>query len=184
MARILSDQVLINLPPAIKASDRGQWVNQITCHKKLAITPWDERRIWSDMYQRLSVAPFNARSSNRSNLAYVEQMGREATSRINPEADLRLYEEALAERPGDYHLRSRFGYYLEVNGQLDRAVSELQWVCDTFPDFEGGHQELGVALLLMERYEEARERFERVLEIRPGYPNAIKALELIEEKQP
>jgi Flp pilus assembly protein TadD len=95
-----------------------------------------------------------------------------------------MYAFALSNKTDDYLLRSHYGSYLVQNGFIGEAIEELQWVCDTYPEFEGGHQELGIALLLSERFSEAETSFQRVLEINPHYSKARAALKLIREQQP
>ena len=179
MARILADKVIDVLPSRIKATDQKSWADPIVCHLQLAVTFWDKNRLWTDMGERIAVPPFTERVTNTANLAYFEKNAEVVNSRINSRIDRKIYELALEKNPDDYHLRARHGHYLENNGSLEEAIKELEWVCDAFPEFEGGHQELGIALVLAGRYGEAENRFERVLEIRPDYANAKTALEVI-----
>jgi tetratricopeptide (TPR) repeat protein len=183
LARLMAEKVAAALPSRITAGDEGSWAEPASCQLRLAATFWDKQRLWDEMKERLSVPPFTAQDSNPDNLAYIEEKSRENLSRVNPGFDWKLYQLATEARPEDYHMHARFGHYLLSNGAFDEAIRELQWVCNTFPDFEGGHQQLGIALFLAKRFDEAEASFQRVLELRPGYVKAEKALELIQKER-
>jgi tetratricopeptide (TPR) repeat protein len=183
LARILADNLTRMLPPGLSKISQNAWAEPFAVQIKLAATFWDKHRLWTEMQERFSVAPFNARSSNADNLAYCASRAAAVGGRINSQIDRKMYAFALSTRPDDYFLRSHHGRYLENNGFLTEAIDELRWVCEIFPGFEGGHQELGIALFLAKRYPEAEASFERVLEINPHYTKARVALELIRNEQ-
>lgn len=184
LARLFADPIVDLLPDRISEADRGSWVPPVTCQRKLAVSLWDRARLWTDLAERLSTPPFTARSNNDAELAYATASAEQARTRINDRIDRKIYELAIEEDPGDFFLRRRFGHYLMRNKDLDGAIAQFRWITTTFPDFEGGHQDLGLALLLAKRYPEAEKAFERVLEIRPGYARALKALELMRTGPP
>lgn len=184
MARIFAERVAALLPPQYRGIDRQSWPGAATCQRKLAVTLWDKQRLWAYMGERLSTPPFTSRSTNAAELAHCQEKAATFAARIDSRMDRIIYERALEEDPDDYHLRTRFGHYLLENGLTGEAIEQFRWITDTFPEFEGGHQDLGLAFLIAERHEEARASFERVLEIRPRYARARKALELVRERAP
>ncbi len=184
LAMIFAENLSKTLPSAVTKNSQPTWAEPFKVQIKLAISFWDKHRLWTEMRERFSVAPFNARSSNANNLAYCASMATSVAGRINPRIDRKMYAFALSNKTDDYLLRSHYGSYLVQNGFIGEAIEELQWVCDTYPEFEGGHQELGIALLLSERFSEAETSFQRVLEINPHYSKARAALKLIREQQP
>ena len=179
LALLLAERIVPLLPATIAANALPEWASPATVQRLLAVSVWDKHLVWRNIIDRLSVPPYSSRSTNAANVAFCESMAETLRTRINPRIDQTIYRLALEARPDDYHLQTRFGHYLRENGALDAAIPHFQWVCDTFPDYEGGYQELGIALTLAGRYDEAEASFERVLEINPHYANARKALELI-----
>lgn len=184
LAMIFAENLSRTFPPWITKNSQPTWTEPYKVQIRLAATFWDKHRLWTEMRERFTVAPFNARSSNPANLAYCAKMAAAAGERINPKIDRKIYAFALSKLDEDYLIRSNHGRYLGINGFLEEAIEELQWVCEAFPDFEGGYQELGIALLLAERFSEAEASFKRVLEINPHYTKAQTALDMIREQQP
>lgn len=184
LARLFADQVVDSLPDPIRSKDQGTWAGPGACQRKLAATLWDQSRLWSEMKERQATPPFNARAFNAASLAASEAHASQLASRVNPRMDRLVYELALKDSPEDYHLRARFGHYLLLNGDLPEAIRQLQWITEAFPGFEGGHQELGLALFLAKRFSEAEASFNRVLALNPRYEKARLALQLIREQAP
>jgi Flp pilus assembly protein TadD len=181
LAGLFADALIEFLPADMRATDTGAWPGASLCQERLALTLWDQIRLLKEMEERLSEPPFTAQLSNPNNLGYLQHIAASIGPRRDPAIDRRVYEEALARSPNDPLLRAHFGHYLQENGSLPEALVELEWVSTHFPDFEGAHQNLGIALLLAGQYEEAARSFERVLALRPGYPKGEQALELSKE---
>lgn len=183
MARIYGEELLKLLPPNIRNRDTGEWAGPGTCLRWLAATNWDQQQLWSEMFERQNTPPYEARPFNYYSLSNCQQAAAAFGERINPQSDRSAYESALERNPEDYHLRSKYGNYLQLNDAIGDAIEHFRWVTLTFPDFEGGHHELALAFFLAGRFDEARKSFERVLEINPDYAKARAALELIDSKQ-
>ncbi|MEX0324187.1 MAG: tetratricopeptide repeat protein [Puniceicoccaceae bacterium] len=183
MARIFGEELLDLLPPEIRERDTGRWISPENCQEWLAATSWDKERLWSEMFARQNSPPYEARPFNYFSLSNCQNAATAYREIINSQADRRLYESAIKRYAEDYHLRSAFGNYLQLNNAIPEAIEQFQWITGNFPEFEGGHQELALALFLAERYDEARESFKRVLEINPDYAKASKGLELIDSRQ-
>lgn len=179
VARIFADRIADILPPRIRNSATSGWARGPACQRQLAVTLWDKNRLWTEMGERLSTPPFTARSGNDAGLAHCGERAAHFAARINPRIDPVIYRMALEARPDDYHIRYRYGHYLQMTGALPQAIEQFRWITETFPGFVGGHQELGVALLLADRHAEAQASFERVLDINPAYRKARTALALI-----
>lgn len=181
MARIFAEKMVPLLPSSIRQSDRGDWLRAVTCLIQLGVSMWDRHRIWTELEEQLSNPPFTARSNNASEIAYVRTMAGQAASRIDSRLDREIYKRALARDPADPQLHTRFGYYLMNHDRASEAIPHFRRITERFPGYEGGHQDLGLALLLDRQLEEAKESFARVLEIRPGYSRAVKALEMVQQ---
>lgn len=184
VAQILADAVLAQLPDSIRASTQPEWVGPATPQRLLALTLWDQHRLWEEMAERQSRPPFTARLNNDAAIAWCRARARQLDEQRHHPLNRLIYERALAERPDDYFLRSRFGTFLQLNGFPEEALPHFQHAADLFPDFIGSHQNLGVAFLVLGRHSEARESFERVLLINPEYARAHTALAIIREQAP
>lgn len=183
LARLFADQVAAGLPARIKEMDQKNWLDAEACRRPLALTLWDQARLWRGMIERLSVPPHTGQAYHSASLAYcwsqVTAIGAMRGYDTSPQ-DRRLYEQALALAPDDSLLHANYGQFLqEYPGGLSKAIEAFQWGCDSFPNYAPGHQSLGIALFLAGRYREAADHFRRVLELRPGLSNARKALDLI-----
>lgn len=180
LARIFADEIVAILPESVREGDGRAWVGQAYVEQRLAATVWDQKRVWTEMKGRLGVPPYNARVGYASQISYAASQADRFSKRIRIQADRDVYERALEGTSDDYLLRARFGRFLVEQGAFDEAIEHLTWICETFPDFDGGFQELGIAQFLAEDFVSARQSFERVLELRPGYGNALKALEAMD----
>jgi tetratricopeptide (TPR) repeat protein len=185
LARILADNVAMKLPSKITATDTGHWVDANVVKDELAVTLWDQYKLWSEMTQRLSAPPHKGTLNYETNIAYSEAQAREVVSRIDlkktPEKDRKLYVQAIAKRPDDNWLHTHFAQYLGANGELSSAIIELQVVCALLPDLEWPHLFLGQYLGRAKRYDEAAESFKRALEIRSDFALAQEGLDKIEK---
>jgi tetratricopeptide (TPR) repeat protein len=181
VARIMAETIRPSLPESILAKDTGQWVEPGTCHVTLAITLWDKKRLWSEMNEQLANPPFSLRENNALMRSFCEASAAYFGERSNPRLDRKIYEDAMVARPEDYHLRQHYARYLQLNGDLDSAITHLYWITERFPLFEGAYQELALAHLLAGNYDQAEAAFVRVLELNPYYPRALKGLETLNE---
>ncbi len=183
VAQFFAEAVLDVLPPAIRTTANPEWASPTTPQRLLALTLWDQHRLWLEMADRQSRPPFTDRLNNDEAIAWCQMRASRLAEQKDHPINRLIYERALEASPEDYFLNARFGAYLQMNGLVEEALPYLQHSADAFPDFIGGHQDLGVALFLLGRFPEARERFERVLQINPDYSRAHTALALIREQE-
>ncbi len=187
LARLLADEVARGLPAHIATADTGSWVPAEHCERVLAMTLWDQHRLWNNMHRRLLVPPFTRQSSHAADLAYLRGQAQAVIARIGPDTpreDRELYERALAERPDDVLTWARFGQYLEAIGQRAEAIKAMERVCELLPDLEWPQFYAGNLLMRAERHAEAAERFSRALEIRRDFRQAREALDEIQSGRP
>jgi tetratricopeptide (TPR) repeat protein len=179
MARFFAERVAGLLPSEVTAGDTGSWAGAGACQLPPVVALLGTERLWKGTGERLASPPFTFRENNAASLAFCQSNAAAFRGRMNPQLDRMVYEKALAENPDDHFLLSRFGRYLQLNGAIPEAVPHLRRVTRDFPGFEGGHQDLGIALLLLGQHDEAEKSFRRVLQINPHYAKAHQALELI-----
>jgi tetratricopeptide (TPR) repeat protein len=185
LARLFADAVYAVLPTSLRAQASAvSWVGPTVSQRQLAVTLWDQHRLWVEMAERQSQPPFTNRLNNAAAVAYCQLRAERLSAQKDHPLNRTLYEQAVAARSDDYFLRARFGSFLQLNGSLAEAVTHFQAAVALHPQHVGPHQELGVALLLLGRHAEARAQFQQVLAINPAYAKARTALRLIEQAQP
>lgn len=184
VARIFANAVYTILPPEIRARAAAEWAEPTTSQRLLAVTLWDQHRLWLEMAQRQSQPPFINRLNNLEEIAYCQQRVDRLSAAKDHPLNRTVYEQAVAAHPDDYFLRTRFGSFLQLNGQLDEALEHFQAAADNYPDFIGPHQDLGLNLFLLGRHEEARIHFKQVLNLNPAYQKARTALSLMDKAEP
>lgn len=185
LARVLAEEVAMKLPSNIAATDKGQWVDANFVADELAVTLWDQYKLWSEMTKRISAPPHSSSLNYSANLDYAKAQTKAVISRIDlkktPKQDRELYLRAIAKNPDDNWLHMHFAQYLQANGELSAGIDELKVVCELLPDLEWPHYFLGAFLGTAKRYDEASESFKRALEIRSDFTLAQEGLDKIEK---
>jgi tetratricopeptide (TPR) repeat protein len=179
LARMIVDELTKHLPSRILDTEKGAWVEQAFIERELAATLWDQHRLWNNMIKRISVPPHTAQASHQSNLQTLNEQAQVVIAKITPQTpsqDRELYLQAIAKHPDDNLLHARFGQYLEAMGSREEAITEFQRVCELLPDLEWPYYYLGELQLRAGRKWDAKESFERALEIRPDFAQALKKL--------
>jgi tetratricopeptide (TPR) repeat protein len=187
LARILADAAVDLLPATLREQGGGAWAGADDCNRRLAVTTWDQQRLWRDILQRTSVAPFTSQSSHPRNTAHRELQLRSVLARIQPDTprkDRRLYANALARAPDDNILHANYAQFLETTTSRSQAITEGRRVCELLPDLSWPHYYLGALLVREGRLQEAADCFERALEIRSGFLQARNALGQIRARHP
>lgn len=96
---------------------------------------------------------------------------------------LDAYERAIELRPDDLPSRLAMGTTLERLAQFDRAVTEFRTVLEIDGDSLSALSRLGAVLRKMNRLEEAREVYDRWLELTPENPIAMHLREACEPER-
>jgi tetratricopeptide (TPR) repeat protein len=164
LARVFADHVAQVLPASIASRASAGWADAEVCHRRLAVTIWDENRLWREELQRMSIPPFTDRSSHPNNVRYCQDQLQEAIARIKPETpaqDRQMYEAAVAAAPEDNLLRGNFAQFLEATGSRSEAIRQAQRVCELLPELAWPYQYLGALLMREGRTTEATEAIER-----------------------
>ena len=87
-----------------------------------------------------------------------------------------LNAEILKANPEDTDARGLQATSLLANGDVNRALTELQSVATNAPKNPVAHYNLGRAYMSLQEYAQAQQQLERAVEIYPGYENARVAL--------
>lgn len=187
LARILAERIKSILPASIGAPRGDDWAAAEFCNRRLAVTSWDEHRLWQGAIKNTAAPPFSTQASHLSNTQYFDFRRQEVIARMNPESparDRQLYEEALAAAPEDTLMRSRFAQYLEAIGSRPEAIAEFQRVCELLPDLEWPLYHLGDLMIRAGRISEAVDCFERALAIRSDFTQARQELRRLQTGNP
>ena len=185
IARLLADEVAGLLPSQIAASDTGNWLDGASSHRRLALTSFDQKRLWADILQRSLQPPFKDQSSHPRNLAYTQSRIREIDRQYSietPWRDRNMYETALKRSPTDTFIIGNYAQFLEATGSRQEAISLAQRYCELVPDMAWPHYYLGALLELEGREEEAIACFEKALEMHPESRQAREALKAINKR--
>jgi len=189
LARALADKVAEALPDSITTM-RGQGLAEeeaLACDRCLAVTVWDQKRVWDVALGRVSVAPFNTQSSHQRNAQYCKERMKEVDSRttpVTPSKDRQMYLAALERKPDDTQVRWNYAQFLERTGSLSEAIPQGEIICDILPHAPWPHYFVGSVMAREGRITEATKYFKRALKIQRDFPQAQKELEQIKGRYP
>lgn len=100
-----------------------------------------------------------------------------------PAAAVERLREALAARPGSYHVRSTLGMVYAKQGRLQEALAELNQAIELNRNFDMSWVYRGNVLFLLGRRDEAATDFKQALALNPENPAAQKGLAAALAKQ-
>jgi tetratricopeptide (TPR) repeat protein len=189
LARALAGKVADRLPAAITATGgEGAFEAELeACNRRLAVTLWDQKRVWDVALGRISVAPFTGQSSHPRNVEYCKARMQEVDSRTTPQSparDNRIYQAALARYPDDTLVRWNYAQFFERTGRLPEAVEQGQLICKLLPHASYPHYFVGSVMARLGKMAEAADYLQRAIGISPGFSQASKELERIRQKHP
>jgi tetratricopeptide (TPR) repeat protein len=189
LARALAGKVAQGLPAAITATGgEGAFEAELeACNRRLAVTLWDQKRVWDVALGRISVAPFISQSNHSQNLRYFQQRMKEVDSKtttVTPARDRRMYEVALEKNPGDTLLRWNYAQFFERTGKLTEAATQGELICQHLPHSAWPHYFTGSVMARDGRIAEAVDYLQRAIRISPGFSPARQELERIRRKHP
>ncbi len=189
LARILAGPVAVALPDSITAAGGNRPAEEEVhaCERKLAVTVWDQKRVWDVALGRISAPPFNTQSSNQQNARYCTYRMQEVDSRTTPatsEKDRRMYLDALEREPDDTQVRWNYAQFLERTGSLPQAIDQGEIICDQLPHAPWPHYFVGSLMAKTGRIPEATQYLKRALKIDRNSPHARKELEQIQARYP
>ena len=182
LARIIADQVSAALPAEISATRTENWSDRETCDQRLALTVWDQMRLWQEESQRINTLPFTSQTSNSSNKNHVNARRNRIRAGITKNTgawDRQMYESALERAPEDTFLIANYAQFLDATGKSAEAIEQAERFRALLPDIAWTHYYLAALLAKSGRFEEARESLETALEIRGDFTQALEALESI-----
>jgi tetratricopeptide (TPR) repeat protein len=138
MARLLFEQVVPLLPAELKrgGAQTPAPPGPEQCAAALAMTPWSEYNMVSQMYVMVKQPPFTGQSSQRETLAKMagrlESLKGQASG-SDPEDFVRAYRSALVRRSDDLMLRFGFAKLLQELGRPGLARQESDFIQKRLP---------------------------------------------------
>jgi tetratricopeptide (TPR) repeat protein len=189
LARALAEKVAGQLPASITANggEKPAEVEAEACKRRLAVTVWDQKRVWDVALGRISGPPFTSQSSHPRNLQYCKDRMKEVDSRTTPKSpveDQKMYEAALAAHPDDTLVRWNYAQFFERTGRLAEAAKQGELICERLPHAMWPHYFTGSVLARLGKFPAAADYLQRALRISPDFQQARKELENIRRSQP
>ena len=189
LARSLAENVEKVLPDSITAAGgRGPEETEAqACEQRLAVTVWDQKRVWDVALGRISVPPFTSQSSHLRNVRYCKERLEEVDSRTTPAtpaSDRQMYLDALKRKPDDTQIRWNYAQFLERTGNLSEAISQGVIICNQLPHAPWPHYFVGSVMARTGRMTEAAMYLKCALKIDSNLSHAKKELEQIQSHYP
>jgi len=189
LARLLAAKVATALPESI-TENGGEGLAAAeaqACDRRLAVTVWDQERVWDVALGRIAVAPFTSQSSHLRNVRYFKERMREVALRTTPAtsaSDRQMYLTALERKPDDTEVRWNYAQFLERTGLLSEAIAQGEIICDLLPHAPWPHYFVGSVMAKTGRITEAIKYLKRSLKIDRNSSQARKELEQIQARYP
>ncbi|MEX1115359.1 MAG: tetratricopeptide repeat protein [Akkermansiaceae bacterium] len=189
LACALAGKVAERLPAGITATgSEGTFEAELeACNRGLAVTLWDQKRVWEIALGRISVAPFTSQSSHPQNRRYCQERIKEVdfkTTAMTPVRDRRMYETALEQNPGDTQMRWNYAQFLERAGKLAEAADQGVLICERLPHSAWTHYFTGSVMARQGEIAEAADYLQRAIRINPELSHARLELDEIRRKYP
>ncbi len=184
VARGLAEQVLSLLPEFVRRSSesRGQVLTEAECAERLALTDYDQHSVLERMWRRVHEPPFTDQLDHNHLLERWSGM----LSSLNQRTDgdglnraITVYRQAMKRRPDDWRLHHRFGFILEVTGDLAGAEQQWRRVVEIVPGYADAWYKLGDMSARTARLTEAEAHDRQVMQLRPNSFEAMNGLGLV-----
>jgi tetratricopeptide (TPR) repeat protein len=187
LARIYADKLAEVLPDSITATGgKGSTEEEAqACEQRLAVTVWDQKRVWDVALGRISVPPFTSQSSNLRNAQYCKNRMKEVDTRTTPEtaaSDRQMYLDVLQRIPDDTQVRWNYAQFLERTGSLSEAISQGEIICKKLPHAPWPHYFTGSVMAREGRITEATKYLVRALKLDENLAQAQQELERIRSR--
>lgn len=177
VAVLFAEQAARWLPEAIKATGHGtNWATFAQCARWLALTEWDQRRVYEEVGRRIMQPPFINQSNHTNQVAFVRQkladLRAQMTAARFTEAKA-IYEDALKRDGSDFYLRGNYAKLLEDNNDLKGAIAQWDELVKLLPHQPAGFYYRGKLLGQTGDGDAAMASLNRALEIRPDLVEAM-----------
>src|SRR5439155_15199476 len=121
LAHAVAEEVARLLPPSIASRATPEWASAQDCARRLGVTDWDRLRVYENIRQRETEAPFTLQLNHTNQIKTLTDKLADIRSRRTPEAAHQareLYRRVLGAQPDDFLLHGNFAKLLEDNGDF------------------------------------------------------------------
>jgi tetratricopeptide (TPR) repeat protein len=176
LAYAVAQSIVGLLPETAKTGNRSDWMSFEASSRRLALTPWDRRRVYESLVRRLAEPPFVNQLGHAGQMETLKQMVLAERARQTPDTiqpTRVIYEQAITSQPGDVYLLGDYGKFDEDIGDLPGAAQQWKAASEEVPFTPGPHYYLGKVLGRQGKLEEGLQELSEALTIRPDLPEAL-----------
>jgi tetratricopeptide (TPR) repeat protein len=170
LARAWADQVARFLPATITQTAKGDWAAQDVCERALGLTDWNRYSVLEDMQGRLTQPPFPAQANHKEQMDALKsriQALRQAMDGPGATQARQIYQDALRAAPEDHRLHENFAEFLDLSGDLQRAVNEWKRVSELIPQHHLAYFQTGRLLRRLGKLDDATQWLDKAVTLRP-----------------
>lgn len=169
------------LPEAVRRqADAARPVpSEEQCAAKLALTPWDLKKMAGSMAKMTARPPFLDQLDHAARQAEEERQLAELRRSLTPETleqAAGAYRAALAQTPDDWMLHANFADLEHTRGRYDAAIEHCRAAIRQMPGVAALHVSLGNTLMVARKSDEAATSYQEALRLAPESAEAHKGL--------
>jgi tetratricopeptide (TPR) repeat protein len=169
LASALFTRVALMLPETVRHSATAAGpLSEEECDQLLALTPYDQRRVYQTMIAWLSRAPFISRLNNDDQ---VQALRRQLEGSEDAEKTAAMYRLAIARAPDDRWLHFNYGLFLD-SYEPHTAAYEYRKALDILPSDYAARDKLAAALVRSGNFDEGIAQCRELLRSMPYYAPA------------
>lgn len=186
LAKVFAEAMSAQLPAAVTAGCKKEWVTADECDRRLGFSLWDRCRTWQAGFSRVSEPPFSTQLGDAARAKRYMSRLEEFHSQMSLDAREKarsMYREAVDAAPDDPFLRANYARFLGELGEWEAAAKEQERVCRLLPQAPVHWHKAGLIEVRRNRTETAAELFKHALALRRDYAPALNELGLILENQ-
>ena len=150
-------------------------------YRRLAITLFEQSRIWNRAQWRINRHPYKRQSSHQRNMKYMDDKRVQISGYLTTQSiqiDEMLYQNVLNNYPDDEFIRWNYAVFLESRNRLHEAIEQGKIVCKKWSNAPYPHYFVGSLLRKEKRYDESEEYLKKALKIDPHFLQAAEELKL------
>ena len=150
-------------------------------YRRLAITLFEQSRIWKRAQWRINRHPYKRQSSHQRNMKYMDDKRVQISAYITDQSiqrDEALYQEVLKKHPEDVFIRWNYARFLESRNRLQEAIEQGKIICEKWSSAPYPHYFVGSLLRKEKIHHESEEYLKKALQIDPHFAQAAEELKL------
>jgi len=176
LAKTFCEPVARALPEGMKKNAAAGWATFDEAKRRLALTEWDQRRVYEEVGRRIAQAPFINQSNHTNQVEFIRQRLAELRAQLTPArfAEVKIwYEEALKRDGSDFYLRGNYAKLLEDNNDARGAIAQWDEVRKLLPHQPVAYFNRGKLLAQVGDNGAALDSLQSALAIRPDLVEAL-----------